>query len=837
MNPINSQFYKFQRDIINENQVILQILKTNDTKENVDFNYYDITLDDHNTTDENDNKNNINLDSNNNNATTDRDKDNNLAIDNSNDNSTRDSTIISNSADIVDSKKRLIRLEIPKSYIGSVEIEKYLTELANELRLTSTEANIKENTELAFELYTLASLSNKNYAPAYFYMGVIYSEKREITMSLQSYQKAVDINPFYPEALCNIGVIYKSLGDLDSSIRYYYRALQGNPNYQLVRSNLAIALNDYGTKVKLMGDLKKSIQIYKKSLSFNYKHSETYYNLGVVYAENRKFEQAIYNYELAIHFNPSYTEALNNLGVIFKESDNLERALQYYNQALISRLNFPQSLNNIGVIYTMNGKMKLAKEHLKNAIKHCPDYAEAYNNMGVIYRDIGKIEKSIQSYESCVKLSPSTMNAPQNKLLALNYSTVYSLEEVYSEHKKWGDKNLMNFQKCSAVDNLPVSSSNLKHKRILTIGYLSADFFVHSVSYFIDGILRNHNRDGGFRIIIYSNVCKEDSTTERIKGYSAIALWRNIVGMSAIDVSEMIKSDQVDILVELSGHTCGNRLDVVLHSPAPLIATYIGYPNTTGLENVNYKFTDLYADPSDTKQKYTETLWRLPNSFLTYSPPVGYHLNDIPPAPFLKNGYITFGTFNILAKYSDQCLHAWSKILQRMGNSKCRLLLKSKPFACEKTCKSFKKRLLETFKINPDQVDLIGLFPQQKDHLQYYSHLDISLDTFPYSGTTTTCESLLMGVPVVTLSGSQHSHNVGKSILSNIGLPELIANNNVDQYIDIAVQLANNTSKLIEYRSSLRSKMISSYLCDNAQFTKNLESAYKSMWSHFIDTK
>ncbi|KAF2073579.1 hypothetical protein CYY_005128 [Polysphondylium violaceum] len=750
-------------------------------------------------------------------------------------------------------------VEIPNNI--SVSLDSFLIEVGTEFRLSG-------QLDEALHLYNYSRIYNPQYSPAYFYMGVVFYEKGDPRSALECYVKAIEINPFYPEALCNVGVIHKLLGDVEIAIDYYTRALTSSPNYHLVKNNLAIAFNDLGTQVKIKGDKERSLGLYKKSLFYNSKHSETYYNLGVLYSEARSIEKAIVCYELAINFNANYTEALNNLGVIYKDLDNIEQSLSYYRLALQSNPKFPQSLNNLGVIYTMQGKMQESKQFIKQAIRESPDYAEAYNNLGVIYRDIGKIDKSLEAYEMCIKHSPHSLNAPHNKLLASNYSNK-PINEISKLHTLWGlsymnQVQLENFEfinqlalkqqqnqllKLATRASSPpsplqqpiIATSPTTGETIVTtmpnIGYISADFFIHSVSYFIEGILKHHNAYQ-FRVYCYSNVAKEDSTTERLQSYQVI--WRKITGLDAKAVCNLIVADQIDILVDLSGHTCGNRMDVMALKPAPIQISYIGYPNTTGLPSVQYRFTDETVDPLDTKQYFTEHLYRLPKCFLTYHPPIcntqfidplTNHLTDITPLPCQKNNFITFGSFNILSKYSDNCLKTWSKILLLIPNS--RLLLKSKPFVCEKTKLKFKEKLV-LFGFDPNRVDLIGLFPSQKDHLQYYKMMDISLDTYPYAGTTTTCEALWMGVPVITMSQPDiHSHNVGKTILNTLGLNELITFSE-SQYIETAIHLASHIEKLIYYRNSLRTTMKHSYFCDNVSFTKNLEIQYLNIWNQYI---
>jgi protein O-GlcNAc transferase len=277
-------------------------------------------------------------------------------------------------------------------------------------------------------------------------------------------------------------------------------------------------------------------------------------------------------------------------------------------------------------------------------------------------------------------------------------------------------------------------------------------------------------------------------------------------------------------LFELAGHTSGNRLDVMAMKPAPIQITYIGYPNTTGLKQIDYRITDALCDPLDTTQKHTEKLIRLPNCFLCYTPP----LNSPPvsPTPCLTTGVITFGSFNNLGKINDDVLKVWCHILRRIPNSK--MILKCKPFA-SKTVQVRTWSKFEANGINHNRVVLLGLQAMSNDHLKTYDHVDISLDSWPYAGTTTTCEALWMGIPTITLKGQSHCQNVGVSLLTQLGLEELIANSE-EEFINIAVNLATNIPKLAQIRDNMRPRMLQSPLCDDASFIKHYEKTLRGLW-------
>ncbi|KAE8671657.1 putative UDP-N-acetylglucosamine--peptide N-acetylglucosaminyltransferase SPINDLY [Hibiscus syriacus] len=689
-----------------------------------------------------------------------------------------------------------------------------LTDLGTSLKLAG-------NTQEGIQKYYEALKIDPHYAPAYYNLGVVYSEMMQYDTALSCYEKAALERPIYAEAYCNMGVIYKNRGDLESSIACYERCLAVSPNFEIAKNNMAIALTDLGTKVKLEGDINQGVAYYKKALSYNWHYADAMYNLGVAYGEMLKFDMAIVYYELAFHFNPHCAEACNNLGVIYKDRDNLDKAVECYQLALSIKPNFSQSLNNLGVVYTVQGKMDVAASMIEKAIIACPTYAEAYNNLGVLYRDAGNISMAITAYEQCLKIDPDSRNAGQNRLLAMNYINEGD-DKLFDTHRDWGRRFMRLYLQYNSWDNPKYP------ERPLVIGYISPDYFTHSVSYFIEAPLIYHDY-GNYQVVVYSAVVKADAKTIRFRErvMKKGGLWRDIYGVDEKKVASMVREDKIDILVELTGHTANNKLGTMACRPAPVQVTWIGYPNTTGLPTIDYRITDSFADPPDTKQKHVEELVRLPECFLCYTPSL--EAGPVSPTPALSNGFITFGSFNNLAKITPKVLRVWARILCAVPNS--RLVVKCKPFSCDSVRQKF-LTTLEQLGLESLRVDLLPLILLNHDHMQAYSLMDISLDTFPYAGTTTTCESLYMGVPCVTMAGSVHAHNVGVSLLSKVGLQHLIAQNE-DEYVQLALQLASDVAALQNLRMSLRDLMSKSPICDGQNFISGLEATYRNMWRRY----
>ena len=335
-------------------------------------------------------------------------------------------------------------------------------------------------------------------------------------------------------------------------------------------------------------------------------------------------------------------------------------------------------------------------------------------------------------------------------------------------------------------------------------------------------MLASHTHER-FEIFCYSDVLAPDNVTERLQGYAD--RWHNIADMQDEEVAELVLKDGIDILVDLAGHTGNNRMLLFARKPAPVQVSWLGYPNTTGLSTMDYRFVDPYTDPHGlTDPFYTEKLLRLPESFLCYlpdenSPDVGY-------LPETVSGHITFGSFNIFTKMTEEVLALWADILKNIPNA--RLLLKTKSFSDKQICAKVMK-IFSQKGIYSERVELLGHQEHFLKHLSLYNRIDIGLDTFPYNGTTTTCEALWMGVPVITLAGNNHASRVGVSLLTNTGLEDLIAKTH-DEYVDIAVNLAADTRRLQKLRRNLRPMMKNSPLTDAKRFTDNLENSYRHMW-------
>jgi predicted O-linked N-acetylglucosamine transferase (SPINDLY family) len=402
-------------------------------------------------------------------------------------------------------------------------------------------------------------------------------------------------------------------------------------------------------------------------------------------------------------------------------------------------------------------------------------------------------------------------------LLAMNYNPCHHPENIFYEHVRFAKQ----FAEPLYNNICPHTNERSPHRK-LRIGYVSPDFKRHSVAYFIEPVLIAHEREH-FEVFCYSDVIFPDDITTRIQAY--VEQWRNILGMSDGAVAELISTDQIDILIDLAGHTNGNRSLLFARKPAPIQVSWIGYPATTGLSSIDYKIVDSYTDPPGmTDHLYTEKLLRMPDSFLCYLP--DQDSPGVGPLPALSKGYITFGSFNNFAKLSTEFIALWTMILRDIPDA--HLIIKAGSLS-DKMTRQYAMNIFTKEGILEERIELMPPKLSIREHLDTYNRVDIGLDTFPYNGTTTTCEALWMGVPVITLAGNSHVSCVGMSLLSNISLPELIAKTS-DEYIAIAVNLAGNLERLQSLRMRLRDMMEDSPLCKAKRFTSKLEICYRTMW-------
>ena len=603
--------------------------------------------------------------------------------------------------------------------------------------------------------------------------------------------------------LCQQGQLQKALDRAQQLLQQFPKSL--------------ILYNIQGIANTGLGQFDSAINSYKQALKIKADDAEVYSNMGNALKGKGDLEAAIDSYKKALKIKPDYAEAYNNIGTVLNDKGDIDAAIDSYNMALKIKPDYAEAYNNVGNTLQGSGQLGLAIDSYKKALKIKSDYAEAYNNLGATLLKLGRYEEAGASFNQAIEFKIDFSSAYNNKNNCLNYFMSCSPLSIFEQHLEFG-------KQFGGLQTAPLLSprSNLQTERRLRVGYVSGDFRQHSVAHFFEPLLQHHNSDV-VEIFCYYNDTPIDEMTEHLMTTSNH--WRSIVGITDSDAANLIRNDKIDILVDLSGHSSKNRLLVFAQKPAPIQVTWLGYPNTTGLSEIDYRFTDIIADPiGEADELHSEALVRLPNGFQCYKGNEAFYSNS--ELPFMRRGHITFGSFNNLAKVTPEVIKIWSNILHKIPTS--HLLLKGSQI------NHLKSHYLELFKqegITENRIEYHIRLPNIDDHLALYNTIDIGLDPFPFNGATTTCEALWMGVPVITLMGDRHVGRVGASILTNVGLTDFIAQD-IDGYIQLAVEMAANTNYLKKIRKDLRKRMKRAPLCDGRSFASDVESAYQKMWDY-----
>ncbi|MGD0540630.1 MAG: tetratricopeptide repeat protein, partial [Tepidisphaeraceae bacterium] len=453
------------------------------------------------------------------------------------------------------------------------------------------------------------------------------------------------------------------------------------------------------------------------------------------------------------------------------------------------------------------------------ALQIRPDLADALNNLANVLREQAKLDEAIVCYDRALALRPDDASIHSNKVYTLHNHPGYDAAAILREHRQWNLRHAGHLRQDAAGH-----PNDPSPQRRIRIGYVSPDFRNHPVGRFLLPLFDHHNPDA-VEVFCYCDAPVSDAVTQRLRGRADV--WRSTGALSHDQFAALIRQDRIDILVDLTMHMAHNRLLAFARKPAPVQVTYLAYCSTTGLDAIDYRLTDPYLDPpGQGDENYCEKSIRLPKTYWCYEP-CASPPESAPPA--IAAGHVTFACLNNFCKVSSPTLNAWRQLLQKVPRS--RLILHAKEGDHQQRLRDF----LADAGIDPQRLIFVGYKPVEQ-YLQSYNEIDIALDPFPCAGGTTTCDALWMGVPVVTLAGQTAVGRSGLSILSNIGLPELVAAT-ADQYVQIAADLARDPDRLTRLRSELRHRMATSPLMDAVQFAKDIEDAYRTMWREWCETR
>lgn len=698
--------------------------------------------------------------------------------------------------------------------------------------------------DLAEELVRAAISEQDNNPNFHFTLGRILNRQDKKEDAISQYKRALDLKPDYTDALNNLGTVLLSTNRIDEASNIFSKILEKNP----VDFN---ALCNSASILYKQEKYEESIEIYQKALKIDPTNANIYHDIGLSLEFQNKIDEALEYFKKAVEHKPDYIDAILNMGNIYRHKGKQNEALSCYLKIKSIEPNefacvgsafiyieqgrheeslmeieyadrmFPDSCrlkNFLGTIYNRVIKFEEALKCYNRAIELDPEQAEAYANKAATLKNLGKTDEAIETIKIALALSPNEAWIYTNLLLTMLYASSVSPEELAETARQFGKKIADQH-----LRNRPFLHDKDPDRR-LKIGYVSPDFRSHAVRYFLSPIYEHDTKN--FELFAYSKTETEDEITEMIKGH--FDHWRDIKYLNSDDAADLIEKDKIDILVDPAGHTANNGLMIFAIKPAPIQITWLGYTATTGIKAMDYRITDIYAEPVGmTEYLNTENLWRLPDIFAAYSPhEKSPEVIDHPP--FEDNGYITFGCLNNFTKVTDTVIQTWTKILKQVPNSK--LLLEISGIDNEKIKSEIEDRILQ-FGLTKDRLILLPF--KKSNQYVLYNRIDIALDPFPAVGGTTGMDTLWMGVPYITLAGRHFASRMGVSILTNAGLAELIAKDTED-YIDMAVSLAKDPDRLRHLRHGLRERFAASPAMDQKRFARNMEAAYREMWRIWV---
>ncbi|MBI5786223.1 MAG: tetratricopeptide repeat protein [Rhodocyclales bacterium] len=697
-------------------------------------------------------------------------------------------------------------------------------------------------TDAAIKALQEATRQGPDIAAAHYNLGNALAAAERWPEAAAAYRRAVAVDPGYAEAHHNLGRALKNSDRLEEGIAAYRRAVELRP--ELVDGHVSL-----GVALREAERADEAIAAYETALRLAPDNVLAHYNLGNALRELKRFDEAQASFRRCIDLDPMNAKAANNIGLMLSARARYAEAGQWYQRAAESDPTLPEAHMNLGCTLQRAKRLPEALESLAKAIDLKPDYHEAFMNVGNVlkeqrrfgvalrayedalaikpdyhdarlaragaYYELGRIAESLAEYDQVLEAKADALAVSGVRASVANYSDLHDLDALKGLHADFAGR-------LREVKRLPPRSPLGEDPlRRLRVGYVSADLRGHSVAWFMEPVLAAHDRTG-FELVAYHNHADTDATSERLKPH--FDRWVEVPGLTDEEFAERVRDDRIDILVDLSGQTAGNRLPAFARKPAPVQMTWLGYLTTTGVDAIDYRITDARVDPEGYEQWQVEKPLRIDDCYICYGPhPYGEETAPVPAGP------VVFGSFNNVAKMSPANIALWARLLHEVPDAVLRI--KSRPLVDETVRVEFAQRFAR-HGIGAERLELIGWEQGTGNHLAQYNRIHVALDTWPYHGVTTTCEALWMGVPVVSLVGATHASRQGLSLLSAVGLQDLAVGSH-DDYVACAAALAQDRSRLAELRMTLRSRMLASPLTDAAGFARKLEAAYRGAWQQW----
>lgn len=648
---------------------------------------------------------------------------------------------------------------------------------------------------------------------AWLVRGISYMEDGQYAEAEECFRRTLALAPDSPETVLHLGYALNMQGRSADAEAAYRQAIALKPDYVEAHINLGNLL--YG-----LGRFGEAETAYRQVTIMDAGNAKAYYNLANLLYGLGRVDEAEVTYCQAIALRSDYAEAHSNRGSALYDLDRLDEAEMAYRLAITIKADYAEAYYNLGNTLYDLGRLDEAEAAHRQAINIKPEFVEAHNNLGNALRELCRLDEAEAAYRHAISLNPYFALAYSNLLMTLQCICSRNIEDTFAEALNFG----RHFE-ASLIDKWGGYDNSREPDKQLKIGVVSGDLCNHPVGYFLEAVLR-HLDQKSIALYAYANRVKKDELSERIRPF--FEEWLVVKGMSDESLASQIRTDGIDILIDLAGHTAENRLLTFAHKPAPLQVTWLGYPNTTGMRAVDYILADPVTIPSKEEKFYTERIWRLPDTSICFTPPdSNLEINSLPG---LGNGYISFGCFNNPAKLNESVIASWAEILRAVPDST--LLFKNKQrFNCAALRDSFRQRFMN-LGVDPARLYFEGA-SSRFDLIASYQRIDIALDPFPYTGTTTTCEAAWMGVPTLTLKMERGLYSrYGELIMKSVGLADWVAES-VDEYIGKALAFSRDMARLAQIRSGLRDQLLNSPLCNAPRFANNLELALRGMWQQW----
>lgn len=659
------------------------------------------------------------------------------------------------------------------------------------------------------DAYFMQALAiNPDLVEVHYQLGVSFAAQERFEEAEQSFLKTLALNGNFFEAYSLLSVIYQHYQNSDMAEACLRKALGIKPDEAITHFQLANLL-------KSIGKLEEAEASHKTAISIKSDFHESYNNLGMLYLDKGDAEHAAPYFRKALEIKPDYLESLNNLALSLSSLGRKEESEQVYKNALEIAPDSSFILTNLSVLLISLGRTLEAQDCLDKSLSNDSQYIATYLNMVVNYLDQGKIKEAYEIGIQGLEKKPDQVILFSNVLFAMTYSSEFTPAAYLAKAIEFGQvvthkvTNKYSAWRCSS-----------QPKR-LRVGIVSGDLHQHAVSYFLENVIRNID-PSQIELIAYSSGSHADSTTERLKYY--FSEWHSIVGVADYKAAQQIHDNGIHILIDLSGHSGDNRLSLFAWKPAAVQVSWLGYWATTGVAEIDYVLTDEMSAPPAHQTQFSEKFKYLPNTRMCFTAPK--QAVGVSPVPACNNGYITFGSFQNMAKVNDEVLALWAKVLTSVAGSRFRWQCKS--FAEDSFKRSVKQRLVH-LGVKAESIQLLS-FSSREGYFAAHQEIDILLDTFPFTGGTTTCEAMWLGVPTLTLAGESMIARQGASLLAAAGLQDWIANTK-EEYLSKAIAFSADLEKLSLLRTTLRQQVLASPIFDSQTFARNFEKSLWEMWT------